>query len=83
MTVPVKEFLFSKHYREDKDLDTGLACDCIHTGKKELDEEPNKYKSTKKYRAGELIVIHREYDEYFFVITAYWNLRGKKDGLRK
>jgi|GEM_PF-1330616 len=73
-----KEFLFSKHYREDKDIDIELAVDCVHTGKKVLDEEPNKFKSTKKYRRGELRVVYREYAEYYFIITAYWNNRGIK-----
>ena len=117
MTPYAKEFLFSKHYKEGKDIDTELAIQCIHTGKKTLDEEPNKFKSRKKYRCGELIVIyehfegarsqvlsdgahpegtlppkagssategfsprsvHREYEDYFFVITAFWNVRGDK-----
>jgi len=79
--MPAREFIFSKHYKEDKDIDVELAMDCVHTGKKTLDQEPNKFKSEKKYRAGELAVIYREYEEYFFVITAYWNLRGRKNGL--
>ena len=78
--MPTREFIFSKHYKEDKDIDVELATDCIHTGKKALEQEPNKFKSTKKYRAGELVTIYREYDGYYFVITAYWNVRGKKDG---
>ncbi|MBI5035948.1 hypothetical protein HZC09_01265 [Candidatus Micrarchaeota archaeon] len=73
-----KEFLFSKHYEEDKDIDVDLAIDCVHTGKKSLDEEPNKFKSKKKYRKGELIIVYREYEDYFFVITAFWNVRGWK-----
>ena len=73
-----KESLFSKHYREDKEIDVELAIDCIHTGKKTLDEEPNKFKALKKYRRGELIVVYKEFDEYFFVITAFWNKRGEK-----
>jgi len=78
----VKEFLFSKHYREDKEIDVELAVDCIHTGKKELNKEPNKFKSIKKYRRGELIVIYREYEDYYFVITAFWNVRSKKSKKR-
>ena len=27
---------------------------------------------------GELIVVFREYEEYYFVITAFWNKRGEK-----
>ncbi|NYZ78162.1 hypothetical protein H0N96_02050 [Candidatus Micrarchaeota archaeon] len=73
-----KEFLFSKHYREDKEIDVELAVDCIHTGKKELNEEPNKFKSMKDYRRGKLIVIYREYEEYYFVVTAFWNVQSKK-----
>lgn len=68
-----KEFIFSRHYHEDKDIDVELAVDCIHTGKKELDEEPNKFKSRKTYRRGELIVIYREFEDRYFVITAYWD----------
>ncbi len=74
-----KDFLFSKHYKEDKDIAVELAIDCIHTGKKIQDGEPNKFKSAKKYRKGELITIYREYDEYYFVITAFWNVRGEKN----
>ncbi|HII54092.1 hypothetical protein COT30_04595 [Candidatus Micrarchaeota archaeon CG08_land_8_20_14_0_20_49_17] len=73
-----KEFLFSKHYQEDKDIDTELTINCIYTGKRMLDEEPNKFKSRKKYRCGELIVVYREYGDYYFVITAFWNIRGDK-----
>ena len=73
-----KEVLFSDHYRKDKDIDTDLAADCVHCGKKSLDGEPNKFKSIKKYRKGELIAVYREYDEYFFIITAFWNERGRK-----
>ncbi|MFH1247118.1 MAG: DUF4258 domain-containing protein [Candidatus Micrarchaeota archaeon] len=78
-----KEFVFSKHYKEDKKIDKELAKDCIQTGKKQLDEEPNKFKSVKKYRKGELIVIYREYVDYFFVITAFWNVRGVKNEFGK
>lgn len=73
-----KEFIFSKHYREDKDIDVSLAIDCVHTGKKVLDEAPNKFKSAKKYKKGELIVVYREYEDYFFVVTAFWNVRGER-----
>lgn len=72
----VKDFIFSRHYCEDKDIDTGLAVDCIHTGRKKLEQEPNKFKARKKYRTGELITIYKEFDEYFLVITAFWNKRG-------
>ncbi len=70
-----KEFIFSKHYREDKDIDVSLAVDCIHTGKKEPEEEPNKFKARKNYRKGELIVVFKDCGEYFFVVTAFWNVR--------
>jgi len=73
-----KAFLFSKHYREDKDIDAELAKDCIQTGKKALDEEPNKFKSVKSYRKGELVAVYRDYEEYFFAITAFWKGGGKK-----
>ena len=73
-----KELLFSRHYREDKDIDVELAVDCIHTGRRSSGGEPNKFKATKKYRHGELIVVFREYEEYRFVITAFWNKRGAK-----
>lgn len=55
-----------------------MAISCIHTGKKELEQELNKFKSTKEYRRGKLIVVYREYEEYFFVITAFWNERDRK-----
>ncbi|MBI3588193.1 DUF4258 domain-containing protein [Candidatus Micrarchaeota archaeon] len=71
-----KEFLFSKHYREDKDIEVELAIECIHTGRRENEGEPNKFKSAKKYKRGELTAVYREYEDYFFVITAYWNTRG-------
>ncbi|MFH0973881.1 MAG: hypothetical protein V1817_03795 [Candidatus Micrarchaeota archaeon] len=70
-----KEFVFSKHYREDKDIDVSLAVDCVHSGKKELEEKPNKFKARKNYRKGELIVVYKDCGEYFFVITAFWNVR--------
>lgn len=73
-----KDFLFSKHYREDKEIETELAIDCVHTGKKELDEEPDKFKSRKKYDGRELIVVYREYEDYYFVITAFWNERKSR-----
>ncbi len=73
-----KEFLFSKHYREDKDIDVDLAIDCVHMGKRVLEEEPNKFKAQKKYRKGDLFVVFREYGDYYFVITAFWNVRGAK-----
>ena len=73
-----KEFVFSKHYGEDKDIEVEIAVDCVHTGKRVLDGEPNKFKARKKYRKGELIVVYREYEDYFFVITAFWNVRGEK-----
>ena len=78
MKKQAKEFLFSDHYRKDKDIDVGLSADCVHCGKKSLDGESNKFKSIKKYKKGELIVVYREYDEYFFIITAFWNERGRK-----
>ena len=74
----IREFVFSKHYEEDKDIDVELSVDCVNTGKKRLDEEPNKFKEVKKYRRGELIVVYRDYVEYVFVITAFWNNRGRK-----
>lgn len=73
-----RDFLFSKHYREDKEIDSELAIDCIHTGTRELDDAPDKFKSRKKYKRGELIVVYREYEEYYFVITAFWNARGTR-----
>ncbi|MBI5636040.1 hypothetical protein HY993_03715 [Candidatus Micrarchaeota archaeon] len=75
----VREFVFSKHYREDKDIDVELAVDCVNTGKKQFDEEPDKFKAVKKYRRGELITVYRDYGEYVFVITAFWNNRGRKE----
>ena len=75
MAPPVRDFVFSKHYREDKDVDVDLAADCVNTGGKKPDGEPNKFKSTKKYRRGELTVVHKDFGDYVFVITAYWNNR--------
>jgi len=66
-------FFFSKHYSEDKEIDTTLAIDCIETGKKHLDEKPN------KFRKGELIVVWKNRNEKCFVITAYWNVRRQKN----
>jgi len=65
-------FFFSKHYRKDKGIDTSLAIECINTGKKALDEKPNKFKSHKKHRKGVLIVVWKDRGEKCFVITAYW-----------
>lgn len=68
-------FFFSKHYSRDKEIDTTLAIDCIETGKKQLDEKPKKFKSRKKYRKGELVVVWKDRGEKCFVVTAYWNVR--------
>ncbi|MFH1752327.1 MAG: DUF4258 domain-containing protein [archaeon] len=70
-----KQFFFSKHYRKDKEIDTDLTISCIETGKRVLNEKPNKYKSRKKYRKGELIVVWKNRGEKCFVVTAYWNKR--------
>lgn len=69
-----KEFIFSKHYKEDKNIDVELAADCVSTGKKELDAEPNKFRAVKKYRRGELKVIFRDCGDYFFVVSTSWQL---------
>ncbi len=71
-------YFFSKHFVNDKDIDSTLAIDCINTGKRELDERPNKFKSRKQYKKGELIVIWKDRGEKCFIITAFWNLRGVK-----
>lgn len=76
----VKDFLFSKHYKKDKKIDEDLAINCVQTGQKEREPEPNKFTARQKYRKGELIVVYRDYGDYFFVITAFWNDRGMKDG---
>ncbi len=68
-------FFFSKHYHEGKDIDTAMAIDCILTGRRKPDREPNKFKSRKKYRKGELIAVWKDSGEKCFVITAYWNVR--------
>jgi len=65
-------FFFSKHFRKDKNIDSSLAIDCINSGKKELEEKPNKYQSIKDYRKGTLVVIWKDKKEKCFVITAYW-----------
>ncbi|MDO8339608.1 MAG: hypothetical protein Q7T16_03035 [Candidatus Burarchaeum sp.] len=78
MAPPKKEFLFSRHYREDRDIDVELATDCVHTGKKEKERGENKLRARKKFKRGELIVVYRDYGEYYFVITAFWNKRGEK-----
>ncbi len=74
-----KECLFSRHYKEDKNIDTSLAEDWIHTGRKEKQTETEKFISRKKYRKSELIVVYRELEDYIFVITAFWNERGGKN----
>lgn len=71
-----KEFVYSRHYTEDKEAEADFVIDCVHTGKKKLDAEPNKFKSVKSYCRGDLVVVYKEYDEYFFIITAFWNRRG-------
>ena len=76
-----REFIFSKHYQNDKDIDVELTKDCVNTGKKEAEKERAKFKSRKKYRKGELIVVYRDYDSYVFVITAFWNERKTRDGI--
>ena len=79
LAPPVRDFNFSKHYREDKDIDVDLSIDCVNTGRKTPDGEPNKFKSSKRYRRGELIVVYKDFGDYVFVITAYWNNRGRKN----
>ena len=75
-----KEFIFSIHYKKDKKIEESLTMDCVHTGRKTLEQEPNKFKAVKRYEKGELITIYREYGDYFFVITAFWNNWGRKYG---
>lgn len=70
-----REFVFSRHYREDKNIDVDLAKDCVNTGRRESEREENKFRSAKKYRKGELAVIYQDYGDYVFVITAFWNER--------
>jgi len=65
-------FNFSLHYRLDKDIDASLAIDCILAGKRQVDKAPHKYKSSKKFRKGELVVVWKRRGEECFVITAYW-----------
>ena len=65
-------FFFSKHYSRDKSIEASLAIDCINTGKQAPDEGANKFKNSKKYRKGELIVVWKKSRETCFVITAYW-----------
>jgi len=65
-------FFFSKHYRTDKGIDASLAIDCINSGKRKLGAKPNKFKSGKKYRGGQLVVVWKDRGEKCFVITAYW-----------
>lgn len=78
-----REFVFSRHYREDKDIDAYLAKDCVNTGKREKEKEHLKFRRRKKYRKGELIVVYRDYGEYVFVITAFWNQRKKRGEEKK
>ena len=66
-----RSFYFSCHYRQDKDIDVSLAIDCVCTGRKELNQEPNKYKSRKKYAKGELIVIWKDNRAEVFVIAVF------------
>ena len=70
-------YYFSKHYKRDKNIDFSLAIDCINTGKRiKNNKNHNKFKSIKKYKKGELIVIWKKQGFDIFVITAYWNKRG-------
>ncbi len=75
-----KEFTFSKHFKEERKVEIGLVENCVHTGRKELEEEPNKFIARKKYEKGELIVVYRDFEDRFFIITAFWNVRGEKYG---
>jgi len=74
--VVPREFSFSRHFCDDKDIETGLAKDCVHTGRKEKQTEPTKFISRKMYRKGELIVVYKDLEDRIFVITAFWNQRG-------
>lgn len=74
-----REFSFSKHFDQDKDVEADLVKDCIHTGRKENKREPQKFTARKKYKKGELIVVFKELEDRTFIITAFWNKpRGKQ-----
>ncbi|HLC47634.1 MAG TPA: hypothetical protein VJI13_01045 [Candidatus Norongarragalinales archaeon] len=74
-----KGHYFSDHYHKEREQNVGkeLVIDCIHHGRKELESYPNKFKNRKLFNKGELIVIYLEFDDYFYIITAFWNVRGR------
>ena len=74
--MPKKPFLFSKHFRRDKNIEASLAEDCIFTGKKFPETEPRKWKAVKPYKKGVLVVVFREYKNHYYVITSYWKKGG-------
>lgn len=55
----------------DKRIPKDLAKDCIYTGKVEK-KNFGKRLSSKKYRRGELVVVWKQEEEVYFVITGYW-----------
>ncbi|MFH1751050.1 MAG: hypothetical protein ABH863_05200 [Candidatus Micrarchaeota archaeon] len=75
-----KEYYFSDHYHKEREpyVSKGLVLDCIHHGQRKLEEYPNKFMSRKAFNRGELMVVFMEFDEYFYIITAFWNVRGDK-----
>lgn len=76
------EFVFSKYYERDKKIDKDLTKDCIQTGRKEKEDELGKFNARKKYEKGELIVVYRDCGDKIFVITAFWNERGKRNDFK-
>ncbi|MEK6954913.1 MAG: hypothetical protein AABX01_07920 [Candidatus Micrarchaeota archaeon] len=68
-----KEYYFSDHYHQERErnVNQGLVINCVHQGKRELEEAPNKFKSRKFFERGELIVIFMEFEDYFYIITAF------------
>ena len=73
-----KKYVFSLHFMEKKEVGEELAIDCLHHGRRKVIGK-NKVRSLKSYIAGELVVIWRELDGKYFIITAFWNQRGNEN----
>ncbi len=73
ISVRLSEHAFKKVVRGEAPAD--FIEKCLFTGDKERNNEPNKFKAQKRFRRGELVVVHKDAGEKFFVITACWKKR--------
>lgn len=69
------ELLYSRHLLEKVtrgEVFPDLVRNCVFTGERELQQEPNKYRARKRFRRGTFVTVYLDRGEHYFVITAYW-----------